>query len=116
MGTHLSYRLIPETKGRSLEEMDIIFGAVQEDKRRADIEAQARGTSFALCRYHWSRSRRGSWRSRWRLTHRCAFCLVDSARERGGIFGAVCRAEGLGEVSTLRLGYKDVDVICSLLW
>ncbi|EJF60620.1 general substrate transporter [Dichomitus squalens LYAD-421 SS1] len=34
--------LIPETKGRSLEEMDIIFGTVQEDKRRADIEAQAR--------------------------------------------------------------------------
>ncbi|RDX42826.1 general substrate transporter [Lentinus brumalis] len=34
--------LIPETKGRSLEEMDIIFGAVQEDKRRADIAAQER--------------------------------------------------------------------------
>ena len=28
--------------------MDIIFGAVQEDKRRADIEAQARGTSFCV--------------------------------------------------------------------
>ena len=38
-------RLIPETKGRSLEEMDVIFGAVQADKRRADIAAQARGTS-----------------------------------------------------------------------
>ncbi|KAI0644353.1 general substrate transporter [Trametes meyenii] len=34
--------LIPETKGRSLEEMDIIFGSVQEDKRRADIAAQER--------------------------------------------------------------------------
>ncbi|KAM5544475.1 hypothetical protein V8D89_002135 [Ganoderma adspersum] len=34
--------LIPETKGRSLEEMDVIFGAVQADKRRADIAAQAR--------------------------------------------------------------------------
>ena len=37
-------RLIPETKGRSLEEMDVIFGAVQEDKRRADIAKQERGT------------------------------------------------------------------------
>ena len=36
-------RLIPETKGRSLEEMDIIFGAVQEDKRKADIAVQERG-------------------------------------------------------------------------
>ena len=39
-------RLIPETKGRSLEEMDVIFGAVQADKRRADIAAQARGMSL----------------------------------------------------------------------
>ncbi|KAI0702247.1 hypothetical protein C8Q76DRAFT_697954 [Earliella scabrosa] len=35
--------LIPETKGRSLEEMDIIFGAVKEDKRMKDIAAQERG-------------------------------------------------------------------------
>jgi len=34
--------IIPETKGRSLEEMDIIFGAVDADKRRADIERQER--------------------------------------------------------------------------
>ncbi|TCD61908.1 hypothetical protein EIP91_007722 [Steccherinum ochraceum] len=34
--------LIPETKGRSLEEMDIIFGAVQADKREADIAKQER--------------------------------------------------------------------------
>ncbi|KAI0666916.1 general substrate transporter [Trametes maxima] len=34
--------LIPETKGRSLEEMDIIFGSVQEEKRRADIAAHER--------------------------------------------------------------------------
>ncbi|KAJ8463766.1 hypothetical protein ONZ51_g10042 [Trametes cubensis] len=34
--------LIPETKGRSLEEMDIIFGSVQADKRIADIAAQER--------------------------------------------------------------------------
>ncbi|KAI0681844.1 general substrate transporter [Earliella scabrosa] len=34
--------LIPETKGRSLEEMDVIFGAVQADKRKADIAAQER--------------------------------------------------------------------------
>jgi len=31
-------RLIPETKNRTLEEMDIIFGAVDADKRAADIE------------------------------------------------------------------------------
>ncbi|KAI9063795.1 general substrate transporter [Trametes sanguinea] len=34
--------MIPETKGRSLEEMDIIFGSVQEEKRKADIAAQER--------------------------------------------------------------------------
>ncbi|THH13949.1 hypothetical protein EW146_g6328 [Bondarzewia mesenterica] len=32
--------LIPETKGRSLEEMDIIFGSISAEKRRADIEKQ----------------------------------------------------------------------------
>ncbi len=36
-------RLIPETKGRSLEEMDIIFGAVNAEERRAYIEAQEKG-------------------------------------------------------------------------
>ncbi|KAJ7304531.1 general substrate transporter [Mycena albidolilacea] len=32
--------LIPETKGRSLEDMDIIFGAVAQEKRNADIAKQ----------------------------------------------------------------------------
>jgi len=32
--------LIPETKGRSLEEMDIIFGAISAETRRQDIERQ----------------------------------------------------------------------------
>lgn len=27
-----------ETKGRSLEDMDLIFGAIDEDQRRADVE------------------------------------------------------------------------------
>lgn len=31
-------RLIPETKGKSLEEMDIIFGAVDPEQRKRDIE------------------------------------------------------------------------------
>ncbi|KAG6917089.1 hypothetical protein DXG01_003978 [Tephrocybe rancida] len=34
--------LIPETKGRSLEEMDIIFGSISADQRQADIEKQTR--------------------------------------------------------------------------
>ncbi|KAJ7069309.1 general substrate transporter [Mycena amicta] len=34
--------LIPETKGRSLEDMDIIFGAVSKEKREADIVKQER--------------------------------------------------------------------------
>ncbi|RDX42416.1 general substrate transporter [Lentinus brumalis] len=34
--------LIPETKGRSLEEMDIIFGTVSADQRKADIEKRER--------------------------------------------------------------------------
>ncbi|OSD00102.1 general substrate transporter [Trametes coccinea BRFM310] len=37
--------LIPETKGNSLEEMDVIFGLVREDRRRAGIVAHERGTS-----------------------------------------------------------------------
>ncbi|KAJ2925781.1 hypothetical protein H1R20_g11310, partial [Candolleomyces eurysporus] len=32
--------LIPETKGRSLEEMDIIFGAISAEERNANIERQ----------------------------------------------------------------------------
>ena len=32
--------IIPETKGRSLEEMDVIFGAVGAEIRRQDIERQ----------------------------------------------------------------------------
>ena len=40
--------LIPETKGRSLEEMDIIFGAVQADQRNADIAKQERGMFIGL--------------------------------------------------------------------
>ena len=34
--------LLPETKGRSLEEMDVIFGAVDANTRRAEIEAEER--------------------------------------------------------------------------
>ncbi|KAH9940143.1 general substrate transporter [Epithele typhae] len=34
--------LIPETKGRSLEEMDIIFGTVTAEQRQKDIERQER--------------------------------------------------------------------------
>ena len=34
--------LIPETKGRSLEDMDVIFGAVSAEKRREDIARQER--------------------------------------------------------------------------
>ena len=33
---------LPETKGRSLEEMDIIFGAADAATRRADIEKNER--------------------------------------------------------------------------
>ncbi|KAG6816540.1 hypothetical protein H0H87_005318 [Tephrocybe sp. NHM501043] len=36
----LPHALIPETKGRSLEEMDVIFGAISADQRKADIEKQ----------------------------------------------------------------------------
>ena len=37
-------RWIPETKGRSLEEMDIIFGAVTRESRAAGIEKQEKGS------------------------------------------------------------------------
>jgi hypothetical protein len=35
--------LIPETKGRSLEEMDIIFGSVTREERQAYIEREEKG-------------------------------------------------------------------------
>lgn len=46
--------LIPETKGRSLEEMDIIFGSVQAEKREADIAQEEKGelTGTALYTKH----------------------------------------------------------------
>jgi len=34
--------LIPETKGRSLEEMDVIFGSISAEKRQADIDKRQR--------------------------------------------------------------------------
>jgi hypothetical protein len=42
--------LIPETKGRSLEEMDIIFGAINPDDRAANLSRrrQEQGTHFLL--------------------------------------------------------------------
>ena len=41
-GMALFSLLLPETKGRSLEEMDVIFGAVSADQRQADILKQER--------------------------------------------------------------------------
>jgi sugar porter (SP) family MFS transporter len=37
--------LIPETKGRSLEEMDVIFGAVDGEQRARDVEARLDGNA-----------------------------------------------------------------------
>lgn len=33
---------VKETKGRTLEEMDVIFGAISGDQRRADLESNVR--------------------------------------------------------------------------
>lgn len=52
VGLILYSRLIPETKGRSLEEMDIIFGSVKAEQRQADILEQERG----MCHSHTARS------------------------------------------------------------
>ena len=35
--------LLPETKGKSLEEMDIIFGAVSQAERQAYIDRRQKG-------------------------------------------------------------------------
>ncbi|OCH90741.1 general substrate transporter [Obba rivulosa] len=48
--------LIPETKGRSLEEMDVIFGAVQAEHRRADIEKMERAMDHEVLETRSSRS------------------------------------------------------------
>jgi len=34
------FRLIPETKGHSLEEMDALFGAVSTDQRMSELAKQ----------------------------------------------------------------------------
>jgi hypothetical protein len=39
--------LIPETKGKSLEEMDVIFGTVSQDDRQALIE-RTRGECYLI--------------------------------------------------------------------
>lgn len=36
-----------ETKGRTLEEMDLVFGAVDEEQRRADVESTLQKSNFA---------------------------------------------------------------------
>lgn len=46
IGLLASRRLIPETKGRSLEEMDIIFGTVSAEERQKHIDKQQRGKRF----------------------------------------------------------------------
>ncbi|KAF8068086.1 general substrate transporter [Lyophyllum atratum] len=38
--------LIPETKGRSLEEMDVIFGSISAEQRQADIDKQTHAGHF----------------------------------------------------------------------
>lgn len=49
---HSELSLIPETKGRSLEEMDVIFGAVSADKRSAGIAQQQRGKLLFFFRFN----------------------------------------------------------------
>lgn len=41
-------RIIPETKGRSLEDMDIIFGSISAAERKANIEKQEKSESHCL--------------------------------------------------------------------
>ena len=36
-----------ETKGRTLEEMDLVFGAIDEEQRRADVESTMQKSDFA---------------------------------------------------------------------
>ena len=40
--------LLPETKNRSLEEMDIIFGSVKKEVRDADVRRMQKGTHYVL--------------------------------------------------------------------
>lgn len=38
---------VKETKGRTLEEMDLVFGAVDEMQRRADVEQTLHKSDFS---------------------------------------------------------------------
>jgi len=42
------YSVVPETKGRSLEEMDVIFGSISQEQRQADINKQEKGLLAVL--------------------------------------------------------------------
>jgi len=46
-GMGLFSLLIPETKGRSLEEMDIIFGSVSAEKRQEHVYKQEKAFEHA---------------------------------------------------------------------
>lgn len=49
---------LKETKGKTLEEMDLVFGAVDAEQRQADVEATLRKNSFAHAEH--SEERQGS--------------------------------------------------------
>ena len=44
--------LIPETKGRSLEDMDIIFGSVSAEERQVNIEKHEKRGGILLEPFH----------------------------------------------------------------
>jgi hypothetical protein len=43
LSTYSLHSLIPETKGRSLEDMDVIFGSISAEQRRSDIAKATKG-------------------------------------------------------------------------
>lgn len=45
MGVFVTF-FVKETKGKTLEEMDLVFGSIDEAQRRADVEATLHKNNF----------------------------------------------------------------------
>lgn len=87
--------LIPETKGRSLEEMDVIFGSVKAEKREADIRKQERGTSCSCI-----------------LPHTAERSHSDGPRGERDQVGALAREQGMKSWPAVCLVRERRSVVC----
>jgi hypothetical protein len=59
MGLFVTF-FLKETKGKTLEEMDLVFGTVDEIQRQADVEATLQKQNFEHAEHREPEERQGS--------------------------------------------------------